>query len=247
MEHFDFLEVITREAGDLAATARSVGPDATVPATPEWTMAKLVKHTGTTHRWAQSAVTSLEFPNPADLDLGLPEAEMDYPDWLDTGAATFGKQVGALDPAADCWSWGPDSHVRFWSRRMAHETAIHRWDAQSGAGGSQPIAAELAIDGIDERLTNLPASLNFGSTPSEILQGDGETVHLHATDAEGEWLLRFGPNGLEVTRQHAKGDVAVRGTASDLLLYLVGRRGLDGFEIFGDEGVLNARDAIRRF
>jgi hypothetical protein len=24
------------------------------------------------------------------------------------------------------WAWGPDKHARFWSRRMLHETAVHR-------------------------------------------------------------------------------------------------------------------------
>ncbi len=33
---------------------------------------------------------------------------------------------------------------------------------------------------------------------------------------------------------HAKGDAAVRGPAADLLLWLWGRRPLDGFEVFGD-------------
>ena len=47
-------------------------------------------------------------------------------------------------------------------------------------------------------------------------------MHVHSTDADGEWLVDF-DNGLAVTREHAKGDVAVRGPASDLMLVLYGR------------------------
>ena len=247
MEHVDLLDVITREANVLATAARSVGPEAAVPATPEWTMAKLVKHTGTTHRWVMAIAATREFANPGDLDLGLPDDEAGYPDWIEAGAATLTATLVDMDPDSHMWSWGPDAHVRFWSRRMAHETAIHRWDAQSATGASEPIEVGLATDGIDERLANLTASLGHGPLGPEALRGGGETVHLHATDGDGEWLLQFGPEGIAVSREHAKGDVAVRGPVSDLLLYLVGRRGLEGFDIFGDESVLTARDAIRSF
>lgn len=247
MEQLEFLDVITSQASFLAAAARTVGPDAATPATPEWTMAKLVKHTGTTHRWVLAIAATRQFANPGDLDLGLPDDEAAYPEWIEAGAAQLTATLREIDPDDDMWSWGPDQHARFWSRRMAHETTIHRWDAQSATAAQDAIEVALAIDGIDERLVNLAASLNFGPVSADALTGAGESVHLHATDGDGEWVLRFEPDGLAVTREHAKGDVAVRGAANDLLLYLVGRRGLEGFEIFGDETVLTSRDAIRGF
>ncbi len=44
-----------------------------------------------------------------------------------------------------------------------------------------------------------------------------------------------------VTREHAKGDVAVRGRAEDLLLLLWGRRevGVEGNQVFGDADLLD--------
>ncbi len=247
MKHLEFLDVITSQAALLAAAARAVGPEAATPATPEWTMAKLVKHTGTTHRWVLAIAGTRQFANPGDLDLGLPDDEAAYPEWIESGAAQLTATLREIDPDDDMWSWGPDQHARFWSRRMAHETTIHRWDAQSATGAQNAIDVELAIDGIDERLANLVASLNFGPVSTDVLTGKGERAHLHATDGDGEWLVVFSPDGLVVTREHAHGDVAVRGTANDLLLYMVGRCGLEGFEIFGDETVLTSRDAIRSF
>src|SRR6476469_4393097 len=155
MDQAAFLEVVVAQTGALAAAARAVGPDVTVPATPEWTMAKLVKHCGTTHRWARAVVERGEFANPGELDLGLPDAEADYPDWLEAGATELVATVGAADPDAPTWSWGNDSHVRFWARRIAHETSIHRWDAESATGTQAPVDAGLAVDGIDERLEHL--------------------------------------------------------------------------------------------
>ncbi len=247
MEQIETLAVITEQTAVLAAVARAVGPDAPTPATPAWTMAKLLKHTGTTHRWALAIATTREFANPGDLDLGLPSEPGAYPDWLEQGAATLTETLGALDPMTDMWSWGVDQRARFWARRMAHETTIHRWDAQSATGEQDPIPAELAVDGIDERLENLTPSMNFNPAGADALCGHGETVHFHTTDAEGEWFLRFEPEGLSVSREHAKGDVAVRGLATDLLLYLLGRRALTGLDVFGDASILTAHEAIRAF
>ncbi len=247
MDEPTLLDVITEEAHALAAAARLTGPDAPVPATPEWTMAKLVKHTGTTHRWVLAIAATREFANPGDLDLGLPDDPAWYPEWFEAGAATLAATLRAMDPLADMWSWGVDQHARFWCRRMAHETAVHRWDAQSAQGVQDAFRTDVAVDGIDERLENLTPSTKFDPAGAAALCGAGETVHFHTIDAEGEWFLRFEPDGVVVSREHAKGDVAVRGPASDLLLYLNGRRALEGMDVFGDVGVLEAHAAMRSF
>jgi uncharacterized protein (TIGR03083 family) len=140
------------------------------------------------------------------------------------------EQLGALDPTEIWTTWVGPRPATFFARRMAHETAIHRWDV---AGGE--VDAPAAVDGIDElleagapRITGLPADL-------------AGTVHLHATDRGiegGEWLVALGPSGVTVTKEHAKGDVAVRGTASDLFLWTWNRLELDDrFEVFGDDAL----------
>lgn len=65
-------------------------------------------------------------------------------------------------------------------------------------------------------------------------------IHLHATDGEGEWLIRFDPGDVVVESGHAKGDAAVRGPAGDLLLWLYGRVPLDDLQAFGDPGAAAA-------
>ena len=46
--------------------------------------------------------------------------------------------------------------------------------------------------------------------------------------------MRFDGEGMHVTREHAKGDVAVRGPASDLLLVVYGRKPAEEIDVFGD-------------
>jgi hypothetical protein len=126
---------------------------------------------------------------------------------------------------------------------MAQETAVHRWDAEEAAGTGWAIEADLAADGVDEFFDHFTDTAADGAEPL------GGTVHLHSTTGEGEWLIREPvPGGrLEVTHEHAKGDAAVRGDASDLLLALWRRRSVDDparFEVFGDADV--ARRLVAR-
>ena len=116
-------------------------------------------------------------------------------------------------PATPVWTWGRDKHAGFVLRRMAHETAVHRLDAERTAGREHTIDAELAADGIDEFLFEF---LMWVDPNAGALAG---SVHLHCTDVAGEWLVGDdGHGGYDVTRAHAKGDAAVRGPAADLLL-----------------------------
>ncbi|MBM3674099.1 MAG: maleylpyruvate isomerase family mycothiol-dependent enzyme [Actinobacteria bacterium] len=241
MQQLDLLAIVVSEADALATAARAAGPDAPVDTCPEWNVAKLVKHTGTTHRWARAVVASGGPVAPGSIDLDFPVDPSELPGWLVAGAAVFAAEAGVADQEAPCWSWGADQHVRFWPRRMAHETAVHRWDAQAVVGAPEPLDGALAVDGLDELFENLA----FHPTLSGI-RGSGESLHLHATDREGEWLLRRTDTGVEVSREHGKGDVAARGAASDLLLFLLGRADAGALEVFGNGTVLGEfRDSFR--
>ncbi len=149
--------------------------------------------------------------------------------------------LAATDPAKSVWTFSPtDRTAQFWIRRRANETAIHRFDAQSAAGSTSPIDAELATDGIDEFLTVFVA--RFGKDVATA----GETLHFHCTDVAGEWLVAREGDELRITREHAKGDVAARGSASDLFLFVWGRVPADRLEVFGDAAALDRfRSATR--
>ncbi|MEX1007809.1 MAG: hypothetical protein WD271_08175, partial [Acidimicrobiia bacterium] len=108
------------------------------------------------------------------------------------------------------------------------------------AGRAHVIDTMLAADGVDECLGMLP----FRNR--DLLPGNGETVHLHCTDTEGEWLVTLAADSPAIERVHAKGDVAARGTASDLDLFVWGRVGASAFEVFGDLELLERFQAGTR-
>lgn len=234
MNHDEYAEAIRREGNALDAAARAAGIDATVPSCPAWTVTDLLGHVGRIHRYVTRVVTDrtpelrgehwsqAEPPPPGELR-----------EWFAAGVDPLADALRAAGPRVPAWSWTPDNTSGFWARRMAHETAVHRVDAQLSTGNAAPIERELAVDGIDEFFDLVPNWPHY-----DKVRGNGETMHLHCTDGTGEWLARVAPDGLEVTREHAKGDVAARGSASDLLLFLYGRVDYRDLDVFGDADVL---------
>ena len=232
MTYDDYVAALRWNAEAAAQAARETPMDAVVPSCPEWTMHDLVRHLGSHHRWVAGNLDRPPDGQVFDEFVHDPE-DVAAGDWLRSGAETLAAKLEAMDPATPCWTWVPfDRSVAFWARRTTHETAVHRWDAQNTAGTADAIAGPLAADGVDEYLGLLPLF------PGREVPAAG-SIHLHSTDASGEWLVRFESDGMHVTREHAKGDVAVRGAASDLLLVLLGRKGTDAVEVLGDASVLD--------
>lgn len=227
-----------RDGLGLADAAEAAGLDAPVASCPGWTVADLVWHIGEVH-WFWASVVGHLWDDPSAYE------EPDRPDddllvaWYRGGVDRTLAILRDADPDAAVWTWAPRGGTAGWViRRMAQETAVHRWDAEAAAGRTWSIDPELAADGIDEFLDHFTDRAADGATPV------GGTVHLHCTDASlgegaGEWIVAEPEAGgrLDVGREHAKGDAAVRGPASDLLLVLWRRRSLDGLEVLGDRAV----------
>jgi len=131
--------------------------------------------------------------------------------------------------------------VAFWARRQAHETGIHRADAESpsGTGGITAFAPDFALDGIEEMLTG------FLGRPDGERVDPPRTLYLQATDTVGQWLVRLGEQ-VEVAREPGEADCSVRAPASDLHLLLWNRRPAEGLDVEGDDSVLTSwREAVQ--
>ncbi|MEU8266782.1 maleylpyruvate isomerase family mycothiol-dependent enzyme [Sphaerisporangium sp. NPDC049002] len=240
--HEDHCSAFEAELGRFAGVVENADPAAKVPTCPGWTIAKLLKHVGITHRWAEHLVRHpVHEPLPTrDVPVTLPDDDTGYPGWLAAGGASLVRTLREADGDTPVWAWGIDQHVRFWSRRMLHEGTVHRADVEIALGREPAIDSRVATDGVDELLGNLSVATWVAASLKE-LGGDGEVLHFHATDtADGEWMVTLGPEGFSARHGHGKGDVAVRGTASDLLLLLYGRLAPEGgrFEVFGDRELL---------
>lgn len=221
-------------AADSEAFASSAAAlDRPVPTCPGWTVADLVGHLGSVYDWAERAVAA-GGARPSGSRSAPPADRGQLPAWF---AQQRRAVLDALDSApADRPAWnfsGRDETftVGWWRRRQAMETAIHLFDLQLATTGPTPIDADLAADGVDEMLTVfLPSAAT--RQPGALLGVSG-TLHLHSTDADGEWVVDFDPPVPAVSRRHTKADAAVRGPAAELFLWVWNRRPLDVLEVFG--------------
>lgn len=244
MELDAYLDAIARESAALADAAAVAGLDARVPSCPGWTVADLVAHVGEVQQWARTTVEQRATERISRRSLPSAPGALELLPWFGAQASALVDLLGATDGATPVWSWTDDHTARFWFRRQANEVAVHRWDAQLTVGDVRPIEASLALDGVDECLAMLPFR-----TRDQVV-GTGETVHLHCTDAPpgagGEWFVTLGLDGPVTERRHEQGDVAARGTASDLDLFVWGRVPPSAFEVFGDLALLDRFQAVTR-
>jgi uncharacterized protein (TIGR03083 family) len=239
MDRASYLDSLRGDAADLLAAAAG-HLDADVTTCPGWKVERLVGHVGRTYRWTAGWVEDGAAP-----DVPLPPKGDAVIEWTRTGLAELIDTLegaGAVpDAGTTVKTWAGDQPPIFWPRRIAIETAVHRWDAQVAAGDGRPLGTDLALDGVDELFEVILPMRGIADLGSE---NEGKTMHLHATDVgdepgEGEWLVTLERQRLTVDHMHAKGDVAVRGTASDLLLLLWNRVSADRLEVFGDAGLLD--------
>src|SRR5690606_36533090 len=147
--------------------------------------------------------------------------------------------VEAVGAGARVWTFLGPRPAGWWVRRRVHETTVHRADAALALGAEYTLPAELAADAISEWIELMAVQARRTQLPLDR----GRSLHLHATaaglGAVGEWLITSDEEGLDWTHEHGKGDVALRGPATDLLLALSRRRTVDdlGVELHGDIAV----------
>ncbi len=229
---FDWATELERE-GTALGDAAAMDLTASVPAAPGWDTTELLRHVGLLHVRSSVIVRTGTMERPTRRNGMLPEPPEDgVLEWYRANLAALVVDIRAIDdPDRPVYSFAP-AHQRagFWPRRMTQETTIHRVDAEQAVGAPiAPIAPALAADGIDEVFTVFVPTFGAGRST-----GDGRMVHLHATDADSEWLIRFAPSDVVAEPGHAKGDAAVRGPAAELLLWLWGRRPLAALDVIGD-------------
>lgn len=234
MEASELVGVTEAEGRRLLDAAR-VGLDAPIAACPPWRVSDLLGHLASVYRRTTHVLAHRLTERPAGSDWYAvpPPGEAVY-DWFDTSLTDVVTHLARVDPTTPSWTFSGDHRTAgFWPRRLAHETTVHRTDVESAHGPPTPVPAAVAVDGIDEAFDVMIAPGLSGR-----FCGDDGSVHLHATDVPGEWLVGLGPEGVVVERSHGKGTAAVRGPASDLFLWLWGRVGTDQLETFGDRALL---------
>ncbi|MFG2143484.1 maleylpyruvate isomerase family mycothiol-dependent enzyme [Streptomyces sp. NPDC048696] len=231
MDTAELIDILGREGRLLADAASSAGPDAAVPTCPDWQVRDLVRHTGTVHRWATTFITEGHTAfHPAPEETDLDGAELF--DWFREGHGALVDALAKAPEDLECWHFMPaPSPLAFWARRQAHETAVHRVDAESARGGELTLPApEFAADGIDELLCAFHAR-----EKSRVRTPNPKALRVRPTDADAVWTVHLS-DGVPRTVRDDDGaaDCELSGTAYDLYLALWNRKPLSSVALAGD-------------
>ncbi len=240
-----FYAEIRASTGIIAGLLGEQEPDLAVPSCPGWTLSKLATHVGRAQRWAAELARTRSaemIPFRSVPDGKLPGDRAAQQDWLLAGAQLV---IDVVQGAGQdqVWTFVGPQPASFWGRRMAHETAVHRADAELAAGLVPAFTPRLGADAVDEWLGFLSGpAWEREDDPRLKALPDGKSLHVHATDAEpgeaGEWLIRRTGSVITVDHDHARADVAVRGPAGQLLLTLIRRLPPTSVEVLGDPALL---------
>jgi uncharacterized protein (TIGR03083 family) len=233
----DYLTLLDFE-GDLFTTAiRAAEPSAPVPTCPGWTMRDLVLHQGEVHRWATTIVRhEVAKPSavPADNVGEIPD-DTSLATWFGAGLDALLTTLRTSEPSLRCFTFLADAPppLLFWARRQAHETGMHRVDAESASGVISPFAPSSAADGIDELLTGFVPRKN-----SRLRSDRPLSLQIEAADTSDAWHLTITDEPPVTVRGRQPADCTVRGAAADLHPALWHRPAGD-LEVQGDPTVFD--------
>lgn len=238
VDQSSYVGIIAKEGARVSEVAR-IGPlDGRVPHMRRWKMADVVAHLGGVHRWAAEIVTTCSMLT-VRRNRGRDEGDALIA-WFDDGVARLTSVLAAADPDARCPNFSPGTVETnaFWLRRQAHETTMHRWDAESAVERISPIDAGFATDGIDELLDVF--------TRTRGKQTLTDPVAITCSDTRAGWTVfpagkpgRVSIERTTATRSTKRPVATVTGDAENLLLALWHRMSIEdaGLKLTGRTAV----------
>ncbi|GAA1974289.1 maleylpyruvate isomerase family mycothiol-dependent enzyme [Catenulispora subtropica] len=214
MAELNFLALLRSELDAYAALLDGLTPEdlkRPVPTCAPWNLYELTDHLGNGNLWVTTAVRAGHGRN--DQERTAPHDPASLHTWFQS---TAGEILSVLDvhPETEAWTFSSlmPRTVGFWQRRRAHETRMHRWDAEHALGEAEPFAPDLAADAVSEVFELF--------APRMVQRGI-------ATEPTAAFRVRAVDLGLTWTYGPGTPVAELAGTASDLALRLWNRLGAD--------------------
>ncbi len=228
-----YLELIDADTERLIALGER-GLTEKIPCCPDWDVAEVVWHTAGVYQHKVRVMADNAWPEPwppADFE---ERAELAF---LREAKDDLFAELSRHDVSEITTTFGPDSTIGFWVRRMALEVAVHRYDAELAHGDTTPIDPALAVDGIDEILRIMLA----GPWWAHNVQTEHPVDALVAVAAGGtRWLCDIQRTAVTVTDDSSTSVAAtVSGEPEHVFLWLWGRVGDEAATLDGDPKVIS--------
>lgn len=258
MDKSQYLDVFTANRAAIL-NAAELGLSPPVEGCPAWNVGVLVGHTGGVFtfwlKWIRERPEAPSQEARTELMVERNTRLPGYDTWAESGfklealpdgvvdfARSTGDELEArlrdLDPSEPVWTFFQgDQTADFIQRRIAQETTIHRWDAETAHGIGSFIPAQLASDGIDEFLFRLMPATWPEQAEDYARRANDERFKLAVAEDESEnWMVDFvTPRPVIRRAGDDSADVTVRGTSSNLLLYIYGRLDPDALVVDGNQ------------
>lgn len=230
MDYATYVEHVRADGRRLAEAAGGrLGAD--VPSCPGWSVRDLVRHVAEVYEHKIACTLLQQAPDPWPPEW---PADRDPVEWLDDAHDRLLEMFERSEPSTPSATWWPpDQTVGFWARRMAHETAVHRADAELAAGTITPIDADLATDGVDEIL-HLMLAGDWSEAPDDAAMGQRVAV----VTGGRTWIVELSREAVAVDEGDQTRDATVEGDPSDVVLWLWGRAEDDRVTRSGDAEAL---------
>jgi uncharacterized protein (TIGR03083 family) len=219
VRYAELIDAFQAQSTAFRESAVKAGPDIPVATCPEWRMHDLVVHVVGVYdfilRATEGEQAKFERSSGSWADLL---------DQLDEVVPRLLQRLRDGDPAQQLWtSRGKPTDLGSMARRLAHETAIHRLDADSAVKDLPTLVygTDFAADGIDEFVTAMLPAITERRPPT--IAG---TVLYHAADAGRIWQVQVDigtPVGPTEPGAAVNVDVSVVGTADAVYRSVWGR------------------------
>jgi uncharacterized protein (TIGR03083 family) len=224
MQYLTHCDHLGREGARFVQLAATASLDAPVPTCPEWSVSDLLAHLGFVHRraqyWVKVRTTERLSPKIMNLSRGPVSAE-----WMAEGIEELVATLRASDPDDVMWAWGEDQHVRYWARRLLHETLVHRIDLEGALGVVSVVDNEVGADAIDEFFANVEYARDFSPNVKNLV-GSAEVITFSCEEGPS-WTVRLDPTGFEFLDEPVVVDARLSGATTEPLLVIYRRRSLE--------------------
>jgi uncharacterized protein (TIGR03083 family) len=238
------LEVLVAEGELLAEVVGSASAGAPVPTCPGLTIGETARHVGSVCRMVLAWLTEGRRPTTWSRDPPTGQSGLEY---FREGHRALLEHLAAHDPEEPAPTWWPEDRTYgFWTRRMTHETTIHRVDVQSASGAVVvEIDADVAVDGVDEAL-----ALWFGRRLPMLGLSGTKAGSVGVRTGGHHWIARAGPNVTTAERCSAQeaeqADALVSAEPMAVYLWLWGRTSLTSVTVSGNHDAAGQLWALLR-
>jgi uncharacterized protein (TIGR03083 family) len=244
------LATIVSETSLLVSALDGADLSVPVPSTPDWTLNQLLRHLGHAHRWVAEMIerrvpeTDRSFSKAHSVSEYSGETASELRPWLTEGAALLSEALGGVEADDEIAVMAGMPGPRFWGRRMAHETVIHRFDVLDALGLPFEVDEQVVHDTLREWMTTLVQFIFTIRPATADLLGTGA---LYFETASAGWTVDLTGSKPRVVQGEQKWAVAARGSCVDVVLALYQRRGVEDLEVAGDAALLEKFLTTMRF